>query len=462
VSRKYKRKGWEEKREEVNQVVEEMDKAIEGHFTSPEQMKEYLSFMSRFYQYSPRNTSLIQSQFSGAKAVGSFKSWKDKGFSVNKGEKGIKILVPNKTTPKFKDEHGKWKSLRFANESQKEKIKGGELEQDKGKLYFRLGHVFDVSQTNAKAEDLPEIFPNRWMEGEVDRYETVMDSLSAVASDMDVSVGNPFHELGSAKGAYYHSVEAKNNGHIGLNPRNSELQNVKTMIHELAHAKLHHSNHENHLGLSDAEKEFQAEMVAYSTASYFGIDTSDYSLGYLASWTKGKELGDKEKLLREVKDTSVEFIERIEKDLVFEKELEDELVIFSVNEYENDEDAVREDFRKERSSGKHPIAYTTLGDDDELEINAVLYSNENKIVKHVYGNVIDEEEVIQFDDKEEMLEYIKDMNFDDLVRLDEYDLDDLMERDYKLSEELGLGEGKSVVETSVQMDISKVSEFERS
>src|SRR5699024_11015372 len=162
---------------------------------------------------------------------------------------------------------------------------------------------------------------------------------------------------------------------------------------------------ENHLGLSDAEKEFQAEMVAYSTASYFGIDTSDYSLGYLASWTKGKELGDKEKLLREVKDTSVEFIERIEKDLVFEKELEDELVI-----------------------------------------NAVLYSNENKIVKHVYGNVIDEEEVIQFDDKEEMLEYIKDMNFDDLVRLDEYDLDDLMERDYKLSEELGLGEGKSVVE----------------
>src|SRR5699024_1287739 len=161
-------------------------------------------------------------------------------------------------------------------------------------------------------------------EGEVDRYETVMDSLSAVASDMDVSVGNPFHEIGSAEGAYYHSVEAKNNGHIGLNPRNSELQNVKTMIHELAHAKLHHSNHENHLGLSDAEKEFQAEMVAYYTASYFGIDTSDYSLGYLASWTKGKELGDKEKLLREVKDTSVEFIERIEKDLVFEKELEDE------------------------------------------------------------------------------------------------------------------------------------------
>ena len=151
MSRKYKRKSWEERREEVNQVVEKMDKAIEGHFTSPEQMKEYLSFMSKFHQYSPRNISLIQSQFSGAKAVGSFKSWKDKGFSVNKGEKGIQILVPNKTVPKFKDEKGKWKSIRFANESQKEKIKSGELEEDKGKLYFSLGHVFDISQTNAKA-----------------------------------------------------------------------------------------------------------------------------------------------------------------------------------------------------------------------------------------------------------------------------------------------------------------------
>ncbi len=241
-------------REGVNQVVEEMDRAIEGHFTSPEQIKEYLFYMSRFYQYSSRNTSLIQSQFSGAKAVGSFKSWKDKGFSINKGGRGIKILVPNKTVPKFKDEHGKWKSLRFANELRKEKIKSGDLEQDRGKLYFRLGHVFDVSQTNAKAEDLPNIFPNKWMEGDFDRYETVMNSLSAIASDMDVSVGDLFHELGSAKGAYYHSVGAENNGHIGLNPRNGELQNIKTMIHELAHAKLYHSNHENHLGLSDAEK----------------------------------------------------------------------------------------------------------------------------------------------------------------------------------------------------------------
>lgn len=320
MSKKYKKKTWEEKREEINEVIEKMDKAIEGHFTSPEQMKEYLSFMSKFHQYSPRNTSLIQSQFSGAKAVGSFKFWRDKEFTVNKGEKGIQILVPNKTTPRFKDESGKWKSIRSASEDQRKKIESGQLEEQKSRLYFNFGHVFDVSQTNAKAEDLPEIFPNKWMEGEVGSYQAVMDSLNSIAHEMDVSVGSPFGELGSAKGAFYYGVEATNKGHIGLNPRNSELQNVKTMIHELAHAKLHHKEHENYHKLSDAEKEFQAEMVAYSTASYFGIDTSDYSLGYLANWTKDKELKDKEQLLREVRDTSVSFIEVIEQDLLIAKE----------------------------------------------------------------------------------------------------------------------------------------------
>ncbi len=162
-----------------------------------------------------------------------------------------------------------------------------------------------------------------------------------------------------------------------------------------------------------------------------------------------------------MKDTSVGFIEKIEKDLILEKELEDGLVSFSVNEYENDEDVVREGLRKERSSGKHPLAYTTLGDNSELDINENLYRNENKIVKHVYGDVIDEEEVIQFEGKEEMLEYVKNMYFDDLVRLDEYGLDELIEKNHKSSEGLGLGEEKSGVKDSVEKDVGKVSEFAR-
>src|SRR5699024_4394092 len=123
--------------------------------------------------------------------------------------------------------------------------------------------------------------------------------------------------LGSAKGAFYYGMGNRQN-HIGLNPRNGELQNVKTLLHELAHAKLH-SLSENRMNLSSEEKEFQAEMTAYAVASYFNIDTSDYSLGYLANWTQGKELQDKAKLLEEVRAASVEFIEIMEPELMKEQ-----------------------------------------------------------------------------------------------------------------------------------------------
>src|SRR5699024_2955539 len=106
--------------------------------------------------------------------------------------------------------------------------------------------------------------------------------------------------------------------HIGLNPRNGELQNVKTLLHELAHAKLH-SSPEKCMNLTSEEKEFQAEMAAYAVASYFDIDTSDYSLGYLAKGTQGKELQDKAKLLEEVRAASVEFIEIMEPELMKEQ-----------------------------------------------------------------------------------------------------------------------------------------------
>lgn len=318
------KKSWEEKREKVESLTKSMDEAIEQYFETPEQLKEYLSFMSRFYQYSPHNVSLINEQFQGAKAVGSFKFWKEKGYSVKKGERGIEVLVPNKTVPKFKDVNGKWKSIKYATKEEKEKIQNGELEQRKGKLYFSVGHVFDISQTTAKASDLPKIFPNRWMEGNVDDYDAMIKALHKVAKKVDVTVGRPIGELGAAKGAFYYAVEKEGKGHIGLNPRNSELQNVKTLIHELAHAKLHHMKHENHHKLDDVEKEFQAEMTAYAVASYFGVDTSDYSLSYLANWTKGKEMKDKSTLLKEVHETSVEFIETMEEVLVKEREKEGE------------------------------------------------------------------------------------------------------------------------------------------
>src|SRR5699024_8852060 len=196
----------EEKKERVMKITNTMDEAIESYFETPEQMKEYLSFMSKFYDYSPRNAALIHSQFRGANAVGSFNFWKEKGFSVNKVEKGIQVLVPNKTVPKFKDEKGKWRNVKYANEKEKKLIEKDELAKRGSKLYFGVGHVFDVSQTNATAKDLPDIFPNRWLEGDVDDYHGIMDALEKVGGNLNVTIGEPFDELGAAKGAYYYAV----------------------------------------------------------------------------------------------------------------------------------------------------------------------------------------------------------------------------------------------------------------
>ncbi|WP_234804664.1 LPD25 domain-containing protein, partial [Bacillus mycoides] len=302
-----------EKKEAVQALTKKMEKSIEGYFRTPGDLKDYLSFMAKFYHYSPSNISLIQSQFEGAKAVGSFSFWKEKGFAVKKGEKGIQILVPNRTIAKFKDKEGTWKTVTKANEEEKKQIESKSVEVKPGRLYFAVGHVFDASQTNVKAEDLPRIFPNRWLEGSVKDYKSLYRGMEAVAEKNGVKIIEPKAELGVAKGVSYTLTKE-----VALNPRNSELQNVKTLLHELAHAKLHTA--ETHMNYTAPEKEFQAEMTAYAVSSYFGIDTSEYSLGYLANWTQGKEMKDKTKLLKEVHETSIEFIETIENTLEKEKE----------------------------------------------------------------------------------------------------------------------------------------------
>ncbi|PGT98013.1 hypothetical protein COD21_31765 [Bacillus cereus] len=311
--KKHQTKSPEEKKEAVQALTKKMEKSVEGYFRTPGDLKEYLTFMAKFYHYSPSNISLIQSQFQGASAVGSFSFWKEKGFPVKKGEKGIKILVPNRTVAKFKDKESAWKTVTKANEEEKKQIESKSVEMIPGRLYFAVGHVFDLSQTNAKAEDLPRIFPNRWLEGSVTDYQSLYKGMEAIAEKNGVKIIEPKQELGVAKGVSYTLTKE-----VALNPRNSELQNVKTLLHELAHAKLHTA--ETHMNYTAPEKEFQAEMTAYAVSSYLGIDTSEYSLGYLANWTQGKEMKDRTKLLKEVHETSIEFIETIENTVEKEKE----------------------------------------------------------------------------------------------------------------------------------------------
>lgn len=318
----YKKKTPEQQKAEVADLTENMDKAIEGHFLSPENLKDYLQFMAQFYQYSPNNVSLIQQQFRGASAVGSFKFWKDKGYSVQKGEKGIKILTPCPVKGRYQDAEGNWKLLKEAKPDEKKKIKSKEFKSYPDYMKYSIGHVYDISQTNAPASNLPKIFPNRWLDGKVDNYEVFQKGLEKVADHIGVKIEPCRTDLGAVKGVFY---PLKNS--IELNHRNSEVQNATTLIHELAHAKLHSGmkvfNIEKH------EAEFQAEMVSYAVSAYFGLggeDKEEKSLQYIYNWTKDQTLDSKEKLLKEVRAASVEFIEIIEKELVKAKEIEAERI----------------------------------------------------------------------------------------------------------------------------------------
>ncbi|XZK79767.1 ImmA/IrrE family metallo-endopeptidase (plasmid) [Clostridium perfringens] len=322
-NRKVRKSSSEEKKKVVDLLVERANKKIDKVFNSPEDIKEYLSFMSKFYNYSFKNSILIEEQFRGARAVGSFAFWKEKGYVVNKGEKGIKILVPTKLGDRFEAEDGTIKLVSKATEREKVLIKEKKLEFIPGKTLFKQGYVFDVSQTNVPLEEIPKLFPNRWLEGTVENYKGFFNSLENLADKIGIKIIEPKSELGQVKGVSYTFTNE-----VALNPRNSEIQNIKTLIHELAHAKLHTS--ETFSNYTQSEKEFQAEMVAFSVSSYFNIDTEEYSLRYLKSWTKDRDFKDKERLLKEVKETTKEFIETIESSLLNIKEkeilIEDEAV----------------------------------------------------------------------------------------------------------------------------------------
>lgn len=313
MKKTYNKKSKEDKEREVNELLEKANEGIEKCFTSPEQFKELINYMSKFYNYSFRNTFLIQEQFEGALAVGSYAFWKEKGFTVNKGEKGIKILVPNRLSDYFINSKGEEVKLSKATPEEKRLIEQGEIEVRKGKLIFNQGYVFEVSQTNAKAEDLPKIFPGRWLDEEVQNYDLMYKAMENIAKKIGVRIIEPKGELGAVKGVSYPLTKE-----VALNPRNTQLQNVKTLIHELAHAKLH--TIETRDNYTTNEKEFQAEMSAYSVCSYFGLDTSEYSFRYIKNWTKGVELKDKEKLINEVRETVKEYIEIIEETLINNKD----------------------------------------------------------------------------------------------------------------------------------------------
>ncbi|TCI67842.1 ImmA/IrrE family metallo-endopeptidase [Exiguobacterium sp. SH0S7] len=302
----------EERKAELEALTEQMGQQIDSYFESPEKIREHLQFLGKFHQYSMRNAVLIESQFPGAVAVGSYPFWEKQGAQVQKGERGIKVFVPNPVTYALhKDE---WVPLSKAPKPVKDGVKQGRIPSRK-MMYFKIGHVFEYTQTDAREKgiDVSDIFKRYHRDGGLENEQDIRDALTTLTDARNVTLlEEPLDEIGTAKGCYYPELHA-----IALNPRNTSIEDISVLIHELAHAELHNQerNLEWEKPRTAPEKEFQAEMVAYVVSHQLGFPTDDFSLSYLAGWTKDKELLDKEQLLQEVHQTSAAFIDHIESHL---------------------------------------------------------------------------------------------------------------------------------------------------
>ncbi|WP_317945923.1 DUF3991 domain-containing protein [Carnobacterium maltaromaticum] len=335
--KKFYSKSPEELEKEIKELSGKAMKNIESYTDDPEEVKKLADFMGQFHYYSKKNMALINEQFNGAKAVGSFDQFKKAGFSVSKGEKAIKIFVPT-PVQLFETKDG-IKNINKATPSEREQIRNGQLKVNKI-MKYKLGNVFDVSQTNATAEDLPKIFPNRKYDFKLDNdisinqlnkgLEKISEGLNVPIREMTDSQ-NGVTELGVAKGAY---VQGPGGEEILLNPRLPGTDKTTTLIHELAHAKAHKNS-----TLSPGEKEFQAELTSYVVSKHYGIDTSEQTVPYIAKWTKnGENVEDKVKLLEEVHTISREFIKVIDETIEAEQTLEAEsLQVAEVEKKDNEE-----------------------------------------------------------------------------------------------------------------------------
>lgn len=265
--------------------MSDLMKDVHNYFVEPEKTLELLNFLSRFHGYSIRNRMLIAKQREGALAVASFSKYRQMGYSVKKGEKGIKILVPFKKETFIRNK--KEIPVKYATEAEKAKIKAGKL-LVKQSIRFIHGNVFDVSQTNMPKEKYPEMYPNRHLDFNINNPidKAKLDQrLDDFAKSLNYKVNRSIaatafsQNFGNAKGVTAHRAKE-----IYLNPNNTPTEMTTTLMHELGHAQLH-SLSSTKEALPRPLKELQAQMASYLVAENYGIDNHDYTVNYIADWT---------------------------------------------------------------------------------------------------------------------------------------------------------------------------------
>ena len=335
--------------EKLKEITDRLEQGITELFDS-ERYKEYLRVMSKFHNYSFNNTLLIAMQKPDASLIAGFSAWKNNfGRNVMKGQKGIKILAPSPF--KIKKEMEK-----IDPQTQKVIIgKDGKPVTEEKEITipaFKVVSVFDVSQTEGR--EIPDIAVNM-LTGDVEHYKEVFAALEKTSP---VPVG--FEKIEGGAHGYYHLEDKR----IALDEGMSELQTLKTLIHEIAHAKLH--DIDLNAPLEDLEnrpdrrtREVQAESIAYTVCQHYGLDTSDYSFGYVAGWSAGRELTELKSSLETIRSTAAEIINSIDEHIA---ELQKEQV----------QDAPREKAAMPEYIYKIEANPRTTGDNDRFFLQAYL------------------------------------------------------------------------------------------
>ena len=289
-------------KQKVQEITEKLEQGIKELFES-EKYKTYLNTMSKFHNYSFNNTMLIAMQKPDATLVAGYKAWQ-KNFErhVNKGEKAIRILAP--APYKIKEERDKIDPV-----TQELLLdKDGNPQKEEVEITipaFRAVSVFDLSQTDGKP--IPELTAKELL-SDVEGYQDMIRAVEAISP-----VPIELEEIaGDSKG--YYDREAKR---IAVQENMSESQTLKTMIHEVAHSKLHSKEVEQdeQMRKDRNTKEVEAESVAYTVCQYFGVDTSDYSFGYIAGWSSGRDTKELRSSMDTIRRTASELITGIEEQL---------------------------------------------------------------------------------------------------------------------------------------------------
>ena len=282
--------------DELHQITDKLEKGVKDVFQS-DKYKQFLNVMAKFPRYSVNNTMLIMMQRPDAQLCQSFTGWKQMGRYVKKGEKGISILAP----APYKIER---EQTKLDDKGRPVFDADGEPVKEKVEVTiraFKVVKTFDLAQTDGK--ELPTIGPNELV-GSIDGYPKLLQALQEI-SPVPVSF-----ELidGGAKG--YYNLENKS---IVIQDGMSEVQTIKTLLHEMAHQKLHDKDTVPEAkDITRNGKEVEAESVAYVVCQHYGINTSDYSFSYVAGWSEGKETPELKNSLDKIRQTASEFIYQID------------------------------------------------------------------------------------------------------------------------------------------------------